>query len=158
MFKIFCTLFYIGFFPFFPGTFASFISIIVGVLFVYAFGFIIFLFFTIFLFFVGWWSCNQFIKKNENKDPAEIVIDELLGQWISIVPILYLIDSNFIKFNSFPYQELVFAFISFRFFDIYKIGPILWADNLKTGLGIMLDDCIAGFFTLILITSYIVLI
>jgi phosphatidylglycerophosphatase A len=113
---------------------------------------------TAILFLVGWWCCKKIITSHKNKDPSEIVIDELVGQWISIIPIFYFLDRQVITFSSFPYLELIFAFIIFRIFDIVKIGPILWADNLKSGLGIMLDDCLAGCFTFLLMTLYLIII
>ena len=66
-------------------------------------------------------------------DPGEIVIDEVIGQWIAllIAPV-----------NPYAYA---LAFILFRWFDIAKPGPVGWADReVKGGLGIMLDDVIAG--------------
>jgi len=156
--NFFGTVFYSGYFPFFPGTFASIISLILGVLFFKVFGLISFLLVTAILFLVGWWCCKKIISSHKNKDPSEIVIDELVGQWISIIPIFYFLDRQVITFSSFPYLELIFAFIIFRIFDIVKIGPILWADSLKSGLGIMLDDCLAGCFTFLLMTLYLIII
>ena len=158
MIKFFGTIFYIGYFPFFPGTFASIISLIFGVLFFKVFGLISFLLVTAILFLVGWWCCKKIISSHKNKDPSEIVIDELVGQWISIIPIFYFLDYQKITFSSLPYSELIFAFIIFRLFDIVKIGPILWADNLKSGLGVMLDDCLAGCVTFLIITFYFIII
>lgn len=158
MIKFFGTVFYLGFFPFFPGTFASLVSLILGILFFKIIGFLFFLYLTVFLFLGGWWCSKKLIKINKNKDPSEIVIDELVGQWISVIPIFYLLDNKIITFSTLPYLELISAFIIFRFFDIVKIGPILWADNLKSGLGVMLDDCLAGCVTLILISFYYIII
>lgn len=158
MTKFFGTVFYLGFFPFFPGTFASLVSLILGILLFKIIGFLFFLYLTVFLFLVGWWSSTKIIKINNNKDPSEIVIDELVGQWISVIPIFYFLDNKIITFSSLPYLELISAFIIFRFLDIVKIGPILWADNLKSGLGVMLDDCLAGCVTLILISFYYIII
>ena len=158
MIKFFGTVFYLGLFPFFPGTFASLVSLILGILLFKIIGFLFFLYLTVFLFLGGWWCSKKLIKINKNKDPSEIVIDELVGQWISVIPIFYLLDNKIITFSTLPYLELISAFIIFRFFDIVKIGPILWADNLKSGLGVMLDDCLAGCVTLILISFYYIII
>ena len=158
MIKFFGTVFYLGFFPFFPGTFASLVSLILGILLFKIIGFLFFLYLTVFIFLGGWWCSKKLIKINKNKDPSEIVIDELVGQWISVIPIFYLLDNKIITFSTLPYLELISAFIIFRFFDIVKIGPILWADNLKSGLGVMLDDCLAGCVTLILISFYYIII
>ena len=158
MIKFFGTVFYLGLFPFFPGTFASLVSLILGILLFKIIGFLFFLYLTVFVFLGGWWCSKKIIKINNNKDPSEIVIDELVGQWISVIPIFYLLDNKIITFSSLPYLELISAFIIFRFFDIVKIGPILWADSLKSGLGVMLDDCLAGCVTLILISFYYIII
>ena len=158
MIKFFGTVFYLGLFPFFPGTFASLVSLILGILLFKIIGFLFFLYLTVFLFLGGWWCSKKLIKINKNKDPSEIVIDELVGQWISVIPIFYFLDNKIITFSSLPYLELISAFIIFRFFDIVKIGPILWADSLKSGLGVMLDDCLAGCVTLILISFYYIII
>lgn len=158
MIKFFGTVFYLGFFPFFPGTFASLVSLILGILLFKIIGFLFFLYLTVFLFLGGWWCSKKLIKINKNKDPSEIVIDELVGQWISVIPIFYLLDNKIITFSTLPYLELISAFIIFRFFDIVKIGPILWADNLKSGLGVMLDDCLAGCVTFSIITFYFIII
>ena len=72
--------------------------------------------------------------------------------------IFYFLDYQKTTFSSLPYLELILAFIIFRFFDIVKIGPILWADNLKSGLGVMLDDCLAGCVTFSIIAFYFIII
>ncbi|WP_337995602.1 phosphatidylglycerophosphatase A [Oleispirillum naphthae] len=69
------------------------------------------------------------------KDPGCIVIDEVAGQWIALLPAAPDLASY------------ALAFAAFRLFDIWKPGPIGWADkNLSGGLGIMTDDIIAGGF------------
>ena len=105
MIKFIGTVFYIGYFPFFPGTFASIISLVLGFLFFKVFGFVIFLILTAILFLGGWWCCEKIIISNNNKDPSEIVIDELVGQWISIIPIFYFLDFQKITISFFPYLE-----------------------------------------------------
>jgi len=67
------------------------------------------------------------------KDPGSIVIDEVAGQWIALIP------------ASPNLSAYALGFVAFRFFDILKPGPIGWADrNLDKGLGIMVDDIMAG--------------
>jgi phosphatidylglycerophosphatase A len=67
------------------------------------------------------------------QDPSEVVIDEVIGQWIALA---------LAPVNPWAYG---LAFVLFRYFDIAKPGPVGWADReIKGGLGIMTDDVIAG--------------
>ena len=92
-------------------------------------------------------------------DPKEIVIDEFIGQSIPIISYSYLsffavgssFDAFFIFFEGRPFIGwLITSFILFRFFDILKPFPINIIDKkMKNGLGIMLDDIIAGIYSTI---------
>lgn len=67
-------------------------------------------------------------------DPGEVVIDELVGLWLVLLPF---------KDPSLPL--LVAAFLLFRFFDILKPWPVSASENwLPAGFGVMLDDVVAG--------------
>ena len=92
-------------------------------------------------------------------DPKEIVIDEFIGQSIPIISYWYFHfgvandsfknASSFFYFNSF-WAWIITSFILFRFFDILKPYPINIIDKkMKNGLGIMLDDIIAGIYSTI---------
>ena len=85
------------------------------------------------------WICHVVSVDLDEKDHKAIVIDELAGMWIGAYPaIFYTTQSERISF-------VVLAFILFRLFDIIKPFPISYVDkNLKGGLGIVLDDVIAG--------------
>ena len=81
---------------------------------------------------------------NECKDdPSEVIIDEFIGQSI---PLLFLINFNL--------YEVLLAFCAFRFFDITKIYPINKAEKLSGAKGVILDDIIAGIYSLIIIMFY----
>ena len=93
---------------------------------------------------IGFWSTKNYIEENsEESDPSEVVIDEVIGQWIAVLPIGYIL-----KMAENSSEELWFvwlwAFVSFRFFDIIKLGLVGWADNLGGALGVLLDDILAG--------------
>ena len=78
--------------------------------------------------------CDKTAKELGEKDPQMIVWDEVAGFYIAMI--------------AFPFEwgYLLAAFFLFRSFDILKPYPISWADKkLKGGLGIMLDDILAGF-------------
>jgi phosphatidylglycerophosphatase A len=98
----------------------------------------------LFVILIGFWSTKKYIEKSSKKsDPAEVVVDEVIGQWIAVLPIGYMI-----QLPEFYVEGLwfvwVWAFVSFRFFDIVKVGLVGWADNLNGALGILLDDILAG--------------
>ena len=87
------------------------------------------------LFVVGWWSADKAETILKQKDPKQVVVDEVVGQWITLLAVTT---------NPFSY---LFGFAFFRVFDILKPFPVSWADRqLKGGLGIMLDDVLAGIY------------
>lgn len=157
--KIFVSVLYIGFLPVAPGTFGSLFGIILGIIIQSTGGFPLLIATIFILFLIGWNSANNYIKKNNViADPQEIVIDEVVGQLLSYLPIsLYLWFFNEKSFHS-TYFDWLITFILFRAFDIFKPWPINWADKIDSGLGIMLDDLIAGLYTAILLTSLMLLI
>lgn len=71
------------------------------------------------------------------KDPQQVVLDEMMGYWIGIL------------FIPFSFTGAVAAFLLFRIFDIIKPFPARNLESLKGGLGIMIDDYIAGIYTCI---------
>ena len=76
---------------------------------------------------------QQAAQQLGNKDPSQVVIDELSGMWLALV----FVPQNII------YVVIIFGL--FRVLDIAKPGPVGWADRkLGGGMGIMLDDIIAG--------------
>ena len=99
---------------------------------------IILLFLIVIFFFLGVYSSNK-LEPEWGKDPSKIVIDEVVGMWISML---------FIP-QGWPY--LIASFVLFRFFDIRKPLYIKRAENLKGGWGIMMDDVVAGIYTNVLI-------
>ena len=125
---------YSGYFPKIPGTFASFIGILLFYPMV-SFPPVIQIMMILILFFFGVWSSFSVEKALGQTDPGIIVIDEILGIWISI----FLVP--------FQWKLLLIAFILFRILDIKKPFPIHQIQSLKGGWGVMLDDGMAGLFT-----------
>ncbi|OGU76389.1 MAG: phosphatidylglycerophosphatase A [Ignavibacteria bacterium RBG_16_34_14] len=78
-------------------------------------------------------------EKAYGKDPAECTVDEIVGQWISL---LFLPKTILIS---------LFAFFVWRLFDIVKPFPARRLEKLPGGFGIMMDDVAAGFYSLILV-------
>ena len=86
----------------------------------------------------------------KNKDPRQIVIDEVLGQSMPLILLMYLNQANQINIPIEIYYIL--SFIFFRIFDILKPFPVSYFDrNHKNYFGIIMDDIMAGFYTMILI-------
>ena len=135
--KILCTSFGLGYISKFPGTLASFITIVFVYLIITLIGFDVFLLaFLIYLVF-SLFLIRTFIQKKRNKDPKEVVIDEHVGQCI---PLIYCESSI---------DQFLIAFLIFRFFDILKPFPVSYFDKIKNEYGVLLDDITAGLLTLI---------
>ncbi len=82
---------------------------------------------------LGVWSAEAYRKDIGREDPSEVVIDEVAGQLLTLA----VVPPDFLAYG--------IGFLFFRGFDILKPGPIGWADrHVKGGLGIMLDDLLAG--------------
>ncbi len=105
----------------------------------------------------GWWASSVTARHMGIKDPGHIVIDEIVAFWL----VLWLVmPTGF-------WGQLV-VFVLFRFFDAVKPGPVAWADQLfhhvdvaqdrhgwtKAGFGIMWDDLVAAFCTLLVIAFW----
>jgi phosphatidylglycerophosphatase A len=86
---------------------------------------------------VGIWLCGQTSKDLGVHDHGGIVWDEFVGLWITYIALPE------------GWVWVLFGFLLFRLFDIWKPWPIGWADRkVNGGLGIMLDDILAGFMAL----------
>lgn len=131
-----------------PGTWGTVGGLIAGVI-LMRLGFVPFLILTILSCFIGVWFCGRASKMMGVHDDPHIVWDEWSGIWITLLPFSYLGFANGSLFQTLmapsTFIPLILAFILFRFFDILKPPPIAWADKkVAGGLGIMLDDIIAG--------------
>ncbi|MBB4173717.1 phosphatidylglycerophosphatase A [Sulfitobacter noctilucicola] len=93
----------------------------------------------------GWWATSRMTAGSSDHDPSEIVVDELVGQWIALLPLSYAAWSMDISILA-MWPGWIAAFALFRLFDITKPGPVGWADRRGDALGVMLDDVIAGIF------------
>ena len=142
--KFISTFFYIGFLRPAPGTWGSITAIIIAYILLITTDFFSFCLTLIFIILLGFWSTKNYLEKNSEKsDPSEVVIDEVIGQWIAVLPIGYILKMTEIT-NEKLWFIWLWALISFRFFDIIKLGLVGWADNLGGALGVLLDDILAG--------------
>ena len=104
----------------------------------------------ILLFFYSFYAVKDSETKFQNKDPRQIVIDEVLGQSMPLMLILYLYQNNQINISIEIYYIL--SFIFFRFFDILKPFPVSYFDKYhKNYFGIIMDDIMAGLYTILCI-------
>ena len=102
------------------------------------------------LFFYSFYAVKDSETEFKNKDPQQIVIDEVLGQSMPLILLLYLNQTNQISLSIEIYYILSFVF--FRFFDILKPFPVSYFDeNHKNYFGIIMDDIMAGLYSMILI-------
>lgn len=123
-----------GFIPYAPGTWGT----LVGML---AYWFLLpltlwhYVLFVLLVTVFGIVLCDYTAKQLNVHDHPGIVWDEMVGFWITMIAVPYDI------------KYLLLGFLLFRFFDIYKPWPIRWLDqSVRGGLGIMLDDVLAGIF------------
>ena len=106
--------------------------------------------FFILLFIYSFYAVKDSESEFKNKDPRQIVIDEVLGQSMPLILLLYLNQTNQINIAVEIYYILSFLF--FRFFDILKPFPVSYFDqNYKNYFGIIMDDIMAGLYSMILI-------
>ena len=106
--------------------------------------------FFILLFLYSFYAVKDSESEFKNKDPRQIVIDEVLGQSMPLIMLLYLSQNNQLNLQIEIYYVLSLVF--FRFFDILKPFPVSYFDrNFKNYFGIIMDDIMAGIYSLFLI-------
>lgn len=129
--------FFTGYMPIVPGTFGSLAALLIY--FIPGFEKPVIIIPAIIVFMVyGIYVGNKF-DKVYGKDPRQCTIDEVVGMWISL---LFLPKRIIVS---------VIAFIVWRVFDIVKPFPARNLEKLEGGLGIMIDDVVAGFYSLIVL-------
>ena len=145
--RLIVTFFYIGHAKIAPGSIASLVTCLLFYLFakylIYHF-FIIIILATIF---IAFFCIRIYADKLPEKDRSEIVIDEVVGQSIALLPLLLFEQTN-------PPQLFmcIIALLFFRFFDIVKPYPINKFDKMNSTFGVIFDDILAGIFSALLLT------
>ena len=145
--SIFPTLFGIGYSPIAPGTIGSIFSIV----FLYFLIKFVSYSFLVIIFLIILFTSLKLIEKYSNllksHDSSTIVIDEFLG--IFLIILFY----DYLKFTN-DFIMFLLILLLFRFFDILKIFPINLVDkNIKNSFGIVLDDLLAGVYSIIVLYS-----
>lgn len=129
----------------FPGTIASFLSLIISFLSYYFFNRTIYLLIFFIFLIIGYWAINKIHESNGTGDYQWIGIDEVMGMWLAN---LFLFESNFSFEKAIIFS--IIAFIIFRIIDITKYLPPLSFINKsenQNSSAVILDDLIAGFYT-----------
>ena len=89
------------------------------------------------------WAAGRMAKDTGSKDPQVVVIDEVVGQWIT-----------FAGASTLNAKSWIAAFALFRLFDILKPPPVRQLERIPGGTGIVLDDAMAGIYAaLVLFTA-----
>ena len=112
--KLFSTLLNLGFLPYAPGTIASAVTVVFWYMFIQFFSIYFFAIFVLIITILSIYLVNIYLEDLLSEDPREVVVDEFIGQSI---PLMFLTHNTEIF-------EILFAFICFRIFDIYKIYPV----------------------------------
>ncbi len=136
------TWFGCGYFPVGPGTIGSLAAVLIAAVahqYLGA-GRITFLLATLVLLAPAIWSATQTARLLNREDPGLVVIDEVLGIWVT------LLGATALNWKSFTA-----AFILFRVFDIWKPWPVRQFENLPDGTGIVADDLAAGVYAAIML-------
>ncbi len=140
------TGFYSGYLPKAPGTWGSLVGLLLFFL-LHVLSLPVYLAVVAGLFVVGSFAAGEAEKILDNRDPGVVVIDEIVGMLITMiaVPVTPL--------------SMTLGFILFRVFDIAKPFPVNFFDQrFHGGLGIMLDDVVAGIYSLIILHLILLLV
>jgi phosphatidylglycerophosphatase A len=133
----------VGYMPLAPGTFGSLVGVIIFLALTRVAGGTVLLLVAILTFtFAGIWAGTRTEEISGRKDPGKIVVDEVAGQLIALLPLLLV---------NWSITMVMVSFILFRFFDIVKPYPANRLQDLEGGLGVMCDDLVAGAYAAIIV-------
>ncbi len=136
------TWFGAGLLPKAPGTWGSLAALPPGLLLLWIGGPALLVAAIVVVSVAGVWAGERYAEALGHDDPGAVVIDEVAGQWLALLPCAAL-----------GLVEIALAFLLFRAADILKPWPANWADrNIPGGLGIMADDWIAGLYAAMALT------
>ncbi len=128
-----------------PGTAGSFVAVLLAPLCYLPFSLPVRLLIVLVLFLIGIKACEKAEQELAEKDPSSVIIDEVAGQWLALLPVNAVSYFGSAPITPQEWFVLMVGFLLFRIFDISKIGPVgLCERRLTGGLGIMADDIAAG--------------
>ena len=141
---IVASVFGIGYFDVAPGTIMSAVATPLALLIALRAGSVSVIGASLIAFTIGVYACADHMRQTgRHDDPSECVIDELAGQWLACA-FAVLTFGGHVPLASSPLPAFALAFVLFRLFDIWKPWPVSAADRLSGGVGVMLDDMVAG--------------
>lgn len=141
--RIAATFFWVGHAPKAPGTWGSLAAVPLAWLMLLYGGWHVLAVAVVLVTLVGFWASGLYSRALGWKDPGEVVIDEVAGQWIALLP------------AALDPVSFTVGFVAFRVIDISKPFPAGWADtNLDGAMGIMTDDLIAGIYAALVVLAY----
>ena len=88
-------------------------------------------------------KASAYLEKEWGEDPQKIVIDEIVGVWVTLL------------FVPYSLVNLLLAFVLFRLFDIFKPLYIRKFESMKNGWGVMMDDVAAGVYANLCLQAYL---
>ena len=89
------------------------------------------------------WSVRGATAGKADHDPGEVVIDEMLGQWIALLPVAWGAWAAGVPVGAL-WPGWIAAFVAFRLFDVWKPGPVARLDARADAWGVVGDDAVAG--------------
>jgi len=114
------------------------------------------LLFLFLVFVYSFYDVGEYIKEKDNKDPKEVVIDEVIGQSIPIY--LFEIAHGSEKNSQEAILFYIYIFLLFRFFDIKKPFPVnVFDKNYKNSFGVIMDDVVAGFYVVFTLVVFMII-
>ena len=136
-----------------PGTWGSLAGLCIAIVFIEVaqFSWLSLLLLTVIYSLLAVRKIDELEAASDSHDAGEIVADEFAGMWVTLLPMLFLRPMN-----AEPYVYYAIAFLLFRAFDIIKPWPIKQIDEkLGGGLGVMLDDIVAGMMAALVFAAII---
>ncbi|HEY5083747.1 MAG TPA: phosphatidylglycerophosphatase A [Rhizomicrobium sp.] len=138
------TVFGIGYFEFAPGTIMSAVAMPLALLITVRAGAMSVVGAALIVFTIGIYACADHMRQTgRHDDPSECVIDELAGQWLACA-FAGLSFGGLLPVSHVSLPAFALSFVLFRLFDIWKPWPVSAAEKLSGGVGVMLDDMVAG--------------
>ena len=131
MSRLVASFFGVGFFPVAPGTAGSAVALLIGAALMLGPPWLLPLGAALAAV-AGYLAISRAVA-HSNADPGWVVIDEVAGQWVAMVGLAGISATG-----------LAVAFLGFRLLDVWKPGPVGWADRQPGAFGIMADDILAG--------------
>ncbi len=129
--KIIATGFFSGYMPVAPGTAGSLVAVLIYWFFINS---NLHLSIILFIFFIFGILTSAELEKRDGHDPSIVVVDEMVGMWISLL----FVEKKFLT--------VLISFLAFRAMDVIKPPPAKKFDNMKGGFGIIMDDVVAGIY------------